>query len=353
MHPRLSVHTVGWGPRPVHGLLAELAAHGIRRIGVPAAQLEAGGVGPNVAALRAAGVEVLDVVEPAAFTLAEPARWPAQRDRLRACVAAAAAVGAPILYLTTGPAAPLEWDAAAAAFAEAIAPVRDDARAAGVTLAIENTTPLRADLGFVHRLADTIDAALLAGVAVCADLCAAWTDRDLRAALAAGLPAGPADPDPAGLAGPDPAGPADPDPAALAGPGPAGLAGPGPGAPAAAPGQGALAADPGPGAPAAGAARGQSTVERPGVAGGRPGARPVGAGRIVLVQVADYVLGTLRASDRAVPGDGDIPIKRQLRWLAEVGYTGPIELELLGPRITAEGPARAAARAAAVIEQWI
>jgi sugar phosphate isomerase/epimerase len=307
MHPRLSVHTVGFGPVPVRGLLAELTGYGIRRFGMPAAQLAAGGVAANAAALRAAGVEVLDVVEPAAFTLADPARWPAQQGRLRACVAAAAAVSAPILYLTTGAAGPLTWDDAAVAFAEAIAEVRDDARAAGVTLAIENTTTLRADLGFVHRLADTIDAAALAGVAVCADLCAAWTDRDLLAALAAGSPAGPA--------------------------------------------------DTAPGSPAAGAAAGRSTVARSPAGepadAGPPGGRPVGAGEIVLVQVADYVLGTLRAPDRAVPGDGDIPIERQLRWLAETGYTGPIELELLGPRITAEGPARAAARAAAVIERWI
>ncbi len=270
MHPRLSVHTVGFAAGPVRDLVGSLLAADIRRIGVPVAQLESGGIAANAAALRSAGVEVLDVVQPAAFTLAEPARWPGERDRLRAALEATTAVGAPILYLTTGPAGPLTWDEAAARFATAVAPVRDQARAAGVTLAIENTTPLRADLGFVHRLTDAIDAAALAGVAVCADLFAAWTDRDLPAALAA--------------------------------------------------------------------------------AGPRAGA---GAGRIVLVQVADFVLGTLRTPDRAVPGDGDIPIERQLCWLAAAGYTGPIELELLGPRIAAEGPARAAARAARILSPWL
>jgi sugar phosphate isomerase/epimerase len=273
MHARLSVHTVGFGVRPVRELVDPLVAHGIRRIGVPVAQLENGGIGANVAALRSAGIEVLDLVQPTAFTLAEPARWPGERGRLRACVEAATAVGAPILYLTTGPAGSLTWDEAADRFAAAIAPVLGDARAAGVTLAIENTTPMRADLGFVHRIADAIDAAALAGVAVCADLFAAWTDRDLRAALAAGA--------------------------------------------------------------------------------GSSGVGSSGAGRFVLVQVADFVLGTLQAPDRAVPGDGDIPIERQLRWLADAGYTGPIELELLGPRITAEGPAQAAARAARVLSAWL
>lgn len=265
MHPRLSVHTVGFGVRPVRELLGGLVGHGIARIGVPVGQLSAGGVGANAAALREAGVEVLDVVQPAAFTLVDPARWPAERDRLRRGIEAAAAVGAPILYLTTGPAASLIWDEAATRFADAVGPVREDARAAGVRLAVENTTTLRADLGFVHRLADALDAAALAGVAVCADLCAAWTDRDLRLAITTGAM----------------------------------------------------------------------------------------AGRFALVQVADVVLGTLRSPDRAVPGDGDIPIRRQLRWLADAGYPGPVEVELLGPRITAEGPARAAARAARVLASWL
>jgi sugar phosphate isomerase/epimerase len=65
------------------------------------------------------------------------------------------------------------------------------------------------------------------------------------------------------------------------------------------------------------------------------------------------VLGTLATPDRAVPGDGDVPIRPQLGWLAESGYPGPVELELVGPRITAEGPAAAAARAVEVVSGWL
>jgi sugar phosphate isomerase/epimerase len=263
MHPRLSVNTIGYGPVPVVSVLDDLAAHGIRRIGIPVTQLEAQDAAANAAALRAGGFDVVDIVEPSVFTLARPQAWGAQRDRLRRCVDLAARVGAPILYLTTGPAGGLDWEEAAHAFRDAVAPVLDHAAAAGVRIAVENTVTLRADLGFVHRVADAVDAAALAGISVCADLFGAWTDRDLRAALRSG------------------------------------------------------------------------------------------AGRFALVQVADYVLGTTRTSDRAVPGDGDIPIARQLGWLAESGYTGPVELELLGPRITAEGPATAAARAATIISRLL
>jgi sugar phosphate isomerase/epimerase len=323
MHPRLSVHTVGFGARPVRELVDSLVAQGIRRIGVPVTQLERGGLRANAAALRSAGIEVLDVVLPTAFTLAEPVHWPGERARLRGCVEVTAAVGARLLYLTTGPAGPLTWDEAAARFAAAVAPVLADARAAGVTLAVENTTPLRADLGFVHRLTDVIDAAALAGIAVCADLFAAWTDRDLRAAIAAGV-----EESGSGLFG-----------SGLSGSGESGV------------GQF--------GAGQSGSGLFGSGLSGSGESGagqfraGQLGAGSFEAGRFALVQVADFVLGTLQTPDRAVPGDGDIPIQRQLRWLAEAGYTGPIEVELLGPRITAEGPAQAAARAVRILSSWL
>ena len=47
-----------------------------------------------------------------------------------------------------------------------------------------------------------------------------------------------------------------------------------------------------------------------------------------------------------MPGDGAIPLPQILGALAEAGYTGAFDLELLGPRIEAEGPAAAVARAA-------
>jgi sugar phosphate isomerase/epimerase len=65
-----------------------------------------------------------------------------------------------------------------------------------------------------------------------------------------------------------------------------------------------------------------------------------------LVQVSDYVLGDRSTPCRAVPGDGVVPLERQIGWLLEAGYAGVFDLELTGPRIEAEGHRAASKRAA-------
>jgi sugar phosphate isomerase/epimerase len=65
---------------------------------------------------------------------------------------------------------------------------------------------------------------------------------------------------------------------------------------------------------------------------------------IALVQVSDFVIGTTTTPDRAVPGDGDIPLRRILGHLLAAGYHGMFDLEIIGPRIEAEGYASAVRR---------
>jgi sugar phosphate isomerase/epimerase len=72
--------------------------------------------------------------------------------------------------------------------------------------------------------------------------------------------------------------------------------------------------------------------------------------RIAIVQVSDFAVGTLAASDRVVIGDGDIPLRRICRALADAGYDGWWDLELLGPRIEAEGYESVVPRALAAFE---
>ena len=72
-----------------------------------------------------------------------------------------------------------------------------------------------------------------------------------------------------------------------------------------------------------------------------------GIDRVRLVQVSDFVIGTHCTPDRAVPGDGHIPLRRILGQLLQAGYEGMFDLELIGPRIEAEGYAHAIARASA------
>jgi sugar phosphate isomerase/epimerase len=69
-----------------------------------------------------------------------------------------------------------------------------------------------------------------------------------------------------------------------------------------------------------------------------------------LVQVSDYVIGTLRTPDRAVPGDGDIPLVRIIGQLLEAGYEGVFDIELIGPRIEEEGYQQAVPRAVERVE---
>jgi sugar phosphate isomerase/epimerase len=69
--------------------------------------------------------------------------------------------------------------------------------------------------------------------------------------------------------------------------------------------------------------------------------------RIALVQVSDFKVGTLSASERVVIGDGDIPLRRICTALADAGYGGWYDIELLGTAIEAEGYERVVPRAIA------
>jgi sugar phosphate isomerase/epimerase len=75
--------------------------------------------------------------------------------------------------------------------------------------------------------------------------------------------------------------------------------------------------------------------------------------RCWLIQVADYVYGDRAVPSRAVPGDGNIPLRRILDWALSAGYAGGFDLELIGPRIDAEGPLEATRRAARQLGQLL
>jgi sugar phosphate isomerase/epimerase len=69
------------------------------------------------------------------------------------------------------------------------------------------------------------------------------------------------------------------------------------------------------------------------------------AERVAHVQVSDFVIGSLSTPDRCVPGDGDIPLARLIGVLESAGYRGAYEIEMVGPRIEAEGYESALRRA--------
>lgn len=67
---------------------------------------------------------------------------------------------------------------------------------------------------------------------------------------------------------------------------------------------------------------------------------------IALVQVCDYVYGDRGLPCRAVPGDGAIPLERLIPAIARTGFTGWFDLEVIGPRLAAEGEDTGLRRAA-------
>ena len=251
-----AISTMGW---TLEQDLAFWDKAGIDRVGVSLAKLDAAGFDDGVRRIRDAGVRVANVIGPGPFRLAEPDRWGEQRERFARGIDAAAALDAGCLVCTTGPAGDLEWEQAARAFAEAIGPLLERARAAGVAIAVEHTNSLRPDIGFLHTLRDAVDVARELDVGVCVETNACWGERWLAATIADGID------------------------------------------------------------------------------------------RVRIVQVSDFVVGTLCTPDRAVPGDGDIPFPRILGAIVDAGYEGVFDLELIGPRIEQEGYESAVPRAVATL----
>ncbi|OBE93930.1 sugar phosphate isomerase/epimerase [Mycobacterium sp. 852002-10029_SCH5224772] len=75
--------------------------------------------------------------------------------------------------------------------------------------------------------------------------------------------------------------------------------------------------------------------------------------RTALIQLSDYVLGDRALPNRAVPGDGTIPIETFVAQALRGGYTRGFDLELLGPRIDEGGRLESARRACDVVGEML
>jgi sugar phosphate isomerase/epimerase len=242
--------------------LAFYAGAGITNVGLALRKLEAVGLDRSVDRVAAAGLRVTNLLG-LGFDLTDRRQWATHQARLSEGVAAGATLGAELFVLTTGTAGPMTWEDAADALEDALGPVIEAARGAGVPFIIEHTNSLRVDVGFVHRLADAVDLARRLNVGVLIECNACWAERGLAATIAASMDV------------------------------------------------------------------------------------------VSLVQVSDFVIGTLATPDRAVPGDGDIPLGRIFAHLHAAGYRGVFDLELIGPRIEAEGYPSAIGRSIAAVERLL
>src|SRR5206468_9409755 len=123
--------------------------------------------------VRDAGVRVVHVFT-RGFTLHDPASWAADRARLRDALEIAVELGAPRFGITAGAAGPLTWDEAARALGDALEPIRRD----DIVIAVEQTLPIRPELGFVHSLRDTFDLAERVDVGVIMECNYCFAERD-------------------------------------------------------------------------------------------------------------------------------------------------------------------------------
>jgi sugar phosphate isomerase/epimerase len=258
MHPAISINTLSLAPAPFARQVDAAARLGARGISPEVGQIIEAGTAAARRVLGDAGLAVAGLTH-RAFGFDTPEAVRAARERLLTTIDVAAGIGAAGVIMTTGGRGALSWGAAAARFAEAIAPCAEAARRAGVALGIEPTSHLYADVSIAHRLADTVAIARGAGIAVMIDVFACWFDSDIEHALAAAAPLSP------------------------------------------------------------------------------------------LVQISDYVYGDRGLPCRAVPGDGAVPWDRVIGALTAAGFAGWFDLEIIGPRIEAEGHEPGLARAAAFI----
>lgn len=193
----------------------------------------------------------------------DESQWVTPRARLSQLIDIAASLNAKSIYMVTGGHGTLDWEEAARCFAAAIAPCVAQSEAAGVQLMIETTNPFFADIHITHSLADTIRLAEIAGIGVCIDLFACWTESDLKRKIAQAIP------------------------------------------------------------------------------------------KCRAVQFSDYAYGDRTIPERAVPGDGAIPLERLFGWVLDAGYEGAFDMELGGPRIAVEGEFAAMRRAADYVTELL
>lgn len=257
MHPRVSLHQVAMIGESTMAFVEHCRAIGIANMTLATTHLmQPGGLDEARAALAAGGPRVECVNHPFAPQPDLEKDDGGATARLLEAIDIAANLGARSIYMVTGARGSLDWEGAAARFAELVAPCRAVAAEKGVQLLVENAPAFNADRHMAHTLADTILLAETAGIGLCLELHACWAEAGLEALFRRAMP----------------------------------------------------------------------------ITG--------------LVQVSDYVLGDRCTPCRAVPGDGVIPLERLLGQVLDAGYEGVFDLELVGPRIEAEG-ARAATRRAA------
>ena len=191
MHERLSVNSICfWG-----ATFPEIVAHwrtvGARRVSMVSQEVLKEDPALLRDALQSGGYKFETIAHPfLPFKPLEPGSETLRNARatLAQLIDRAAPLGARSIYMLTGGHGTLTWEQAAETFCEAIAPCIVQAKATGISLAIENASVLFADNHIAHSLRDTLTLAEMAGIGVCIDLYACWTDAGLHELIERAIP---------------------------------------------------------------------------------------------------------------------------------------------------------------------
>jgi sugar phosphate isomerase/epimerase len=269
MHPRISVSQISSFSWTIEQDLEFYAEEGIGTAGILFLKLEPD-VPTGIEQIQRSGVQASWMVagQMGAELIAPAPDQPSRAlEILGPAIDAAAALGAPPCYFTSGSTPPrMPTDEAYDALVTALGPVSDHAAARGVPLAIENNSVTTRNNGFLHTLSDAVDLSRDTGIGIVLELQNAWMERNLA----------------------------------------------------------------------------QMFKEH--------------VDRFAVVQISDFVVGEDARLNRAVPGDGSVPLEWILERLLDAGYEGLFEIEVIGPRAEQEGYASAIRRSVAWLterlEKW-
>lgn len=163
----------------VDAILQWASVHGLKGVGLFSLRRQ-GNWAAAISSVQASPVSVPYLCHAAMFTLDNPASWDASARAFMDTIDVAKAMGARMVYATTGPAGRLEFDEAVDALSLAIVPVREHAAAQGIKLLTETTNPLMCFTHFLHTFEDTVRVATALDIDVCLDLHPTWHERGIR-----------------------------------------------------------------------------------------------------------------------------------------------------------------------------
>lgn len=191
MHDRVSVDAICFPGESWAAIEDHWRELGPRRVGFVSYALGEAGLPAIQATLQRGGYRVETMTHPflGPRPLSDRAACAQAREQLEAVLRAAESLGARSVYMLTGGHGGLSWEQAAERFCEAVEPCIRQAREAGIRLAIEPASPLHADLHIAHTLRDTVALAEMAGLGVCIDVFACWTEAGLEQTIRRAGPA--------------------------------------------------------------------------------------------------------------------------------------------------------------------